>query len=193
MLTNTTCTPLLVWCTYTRTTEDFLADIMEGDASIKLEADHVTKPPSAPMLDYAKIQTKANKQRMGPPGHRHMNAIYVQLIATGAVCTFLVTVILACRCWRQRQLRFFLDGLPDQSDDQTWLVVAYDWADRRNGESGRIPLEGIVCALLCSLARYSHAALIISIKRTIPRHEPRKGALGYCTGATTSKAIGQAH
>jgi len=123
----------------TRTTEDFLEDIMSTDVAVKLHSTHEASPPPPPQVDYYTIGEKARQRASSPYQYDMMQ---VQLTASGAVIAFVIIAMLSFRCWKQRQLNAFLKSLPDASDDNTWLVVAYEWGGNKM-QSGRMPLDGI--------------------------------------------------
>ena len=75
-----------------------------------------------------------------------MSPLVVQLVATISLCGAIALCCLAMRCWRRHATRKFLAGLPEASDDGTWLVVAFEWGGIEGVQSGRMPLDGIVSA-----------------------------------------------
>ncbi len=122
-----------------RSTEDFLEEVMTSDVAMKLHEVVDASPPPPPRVNYVAIQQKALRRSREP---WRFDMTHVHLYATAAVCAFIALAMGTFRCWRARQLRAFLNALPDASEEGTWLVVAYEW-DFQKMQSGRMPLEGI--------------------------------------------------
>ena len=108
-----------------------------------LHIDASASPPPPPQLDYLAL---AEKTRAADDAMSTTSPLLVQLIATLSVCALIGLCALLTRCYRRRALRLFLAGLPEASEDGTWLVVLYEWGGVEGTQSGRMPLDGIVSA-----------------------------------------------
>ena len=108
-----------------------------------LHIDASASPPPPPQLDYLAL---AEKARAADDAMSTTSPLLVQLIATLSVCALIGLCALLPRCYRRRALRLFLAGLPEASEDGTWLVVLYEWGGVEGTQSGRMPLDGIVRA-----------------------------------------------
>ena len=79
-------------------------------------------PPPPPELDLLALAEKARADAEDP-----VSPLLVKSVATLSVCGILALCMGAIRCWRRRALRRFLAGLPEQSTDGSFVVVAFDW------------------------------------------------------------------
>ena len=107
-----------------------------------LHIDASASPPPPPQLDYLALAEKTRAADDAASGG--VSPLLIQLIATVSVCALIGLCFLLTRCYRRRALRLFLAGLPEASEDGTWLVVLYEWGGVEGTQSGRMPLDGIV-------------------------------------------------
>ena len=90
--------------------------------AIVLHAYVGASPPPPPELDWMRLAEEERAEAAQAP-----STALTQLVLTLGVCSLIGLCMLGARCWRRRALNKFLAGLPEASEDGSFLVVAFEW------------------------------------------------------------------